>query len=85
MKALSYEAAGVIYTVEVQTRPAFRVSMPTSTARATMFRASQESYRDSMPGGGYLGVATDPSLGIANPQIRVVENFFEVLKQRVGR
>jgi serine/threonine-protein kinase len=82
-KQLSYEAQGLTFTVDVQTRPAFYVSTETSTARVTLFRASQESYRDSMPGGRYLGVAADPSGGLANPQIRVVQNFFEVLKQRV--
>jgi eukaryotic-like serine/threonine-protein kinase len=82
-KELSYEWQGQVFTVAVDTRPAFHFGTATSKPRATLFRASQESDRDSMPDGGYLGVTPGDVSRLANARIQVVLNWFEELKQRV--
>jgi eukaryotic-like serine/threonine-protein kinase len=83
-RSLSYEWQGQLFTVPVTTQPAFSFGTATSVPRSTVYRSTQESYRDSMPDGRYLGVtAGEVSLGIANAQIQVILNWSEELKQRV--
>jgi len=81
-------APGRFVVVNVTTQPSFSVSAPVPAPRAFNIGNAQTSPRnhDVGPDGRMLGIVTagrDPSTPATPPQIDVVLNWFEELKQRV--
>ncbi|HMJ58981.1 MAG TPA: hypothetical protein VK467_07580, partial [Gemmatimonadales bacterium] len=79
---------GRFVVVNVTTQPSFSVSAPVPAPRAFNIGNAQTSPRnhDVGPDGRMLGIVTagrDPSTPATPPQINVVLNWFEELKQRV--